>query len=78
MEEKKTIPMLKKISVTLLCILGAMGVIHFYDLFKNFTDHQAGGVLWAILFGISFAYVINYELEIKPSSFFRKNKKDKT
>jgi hypothetical protein len=77
MEEKKTIPTLKKISVTLLCILGAMGVIYFYDLFKNFTDHKAGNVLWAILFGISFAYVINYELEIKSNSFFRKKNKNK-
>jgi hypothetical protein len=77
MNEKKTIPILKKISVTLICILGSMGVIYFYDLLKNFTNHKADSVLWAIFFGISFAYIINYELDIKSNSLFRKKTRPK-
>lgn len=76
MDNEKTIPVSKKISVTLICILGSMGVIHIYDLIKNFTYHKADDVLWAILFGISFAYVINYKLEIKPTLSFRKKIKN--
>jgi hypothetical protein len=72
MENKHSIPFLKKLSVTLLCILGSAGVIYFFDSFKNFNANKADQFFWIILFGISLAYILGYKLEIG----LRKTKKN--
>lgn len=64
MSNKKNPSLLRKISVTLLCILGSTGVIYFFEIFNNFNSHKADHLLWAIFFGIAFAYFLDYKLEI--------------
>lgn len=73
--KKITIPFLKKLSVTLLCILVSAGVIYFYELLLNPTSEKLSNAFWAILFGISFAYVMNYKLSISSQHIdIKKNK----
>lgn len=38
------------------------GVVYFFDAFRNFTCGKSGELIWIILFGIAFAYGINYDL----------------
>lgn len=74
---EKKIPFSQKISASLICILGSAGVIYFFDTFAHFTEKKGDQVLWIVLFGLSFAYVLNYKLEIRPLNFnFRKKNRD--
>ena len=74
--KKITMSFLKKISVTLLCILGSAGVIYFYELFLSPTSEKLSNAFWAILFGISFAYILNYKLSISGRRTDDKENKD--
>lgn len=38
------------------------GVIYFFEAFRNLTSEKASQLLWVTLFGIAFAYGINYDL----------------
>lgn len=66
MENIQKPSLLKKISVTLLVILGSAGIKFFFDAFRSFSPNKADQILWILLFGISFAYIIDYKLEITP------------
>lgn len=62
MKGKEIIPLSKKIRVTFLCMLVNAGVLYFYDAFKHFTAEKSDQILGIILFGIAFAYTMNYKL----------------
>ena len=74
--KKITIPFLKKLSVTLLCIVGSAGVIYFYELLLNPTSEKLSNAFWTILFGISFAYTMNYKLSISGRCIDARENKD--
>lgn len=76
MDNKKTVPLLKKVSVTLLCILGSAGIIYFFEAFKNLNSGKSSEILWLVIFGISFAYLLNYKLEITNGFFWRNKSQD--
>jgi hypothetical protein len=64
MRNKKITSLSRKISMTLICILGSAGVIFFFEALKNFNAHKIDEILWATFFGIAFAYFLDYKLEI--------------
>lgn len=60
-QDTNKVPFLTKIRLTILCMLANAGVIHFYDTLRNFTPEKSNQVLGIILFGIAFAYSMNYD-----------------
>ena len=67
MENSVKILFFKKVAVSLLTLLNAAGIIYFFDAFTHFNSLKSDQIIWIILFGLSFSYVINYNLAIFTS-----------
>lgn len=73
-EVNNKIPLLMKVRMTLLCMLVNAGVLYFYEAFKNFTLDKSDQVLGIILFGIAFAYTMNYDFSLPKTKKTKINK----
>ena len=75
MKNDKSLVFFKRIFVTFLITLGAAGVVYFFEAIMYFNSTKSDQILWILLFGISFSYIINYKLD--AFSRFNKNLKPK-